>query len=376
MELAKIISHLPRYIAAGVALEIRGRSGIGKTDMVRQFVWEMNRTSGQTWGIGSHFFATYTPSDVTGYLMPRTVKIVLADGTVQEQVISEWSCPAYFRADPGQKFQWLNEFDHAVLVLEEFDKANPEVKKAAAPVILYGGIGNWYLKPGTARILLTNHADDGRQGSTKEFDFIINRKYVVHATQTVSQWLDWADKNGVHPMFKSFAEAHPGVVFSGEIPKVQGPYMTPRSFTMFNNMCANGLLDGNGHITDSEAFLEEGAGTVGGPATRDILTYFKFKDDVPDWDEIVKSPSRAKVPDNAGAQLMASHLCAYNVDDKTIGPAIDYIKRIRKEFYVTFAKAATKRPGMFRLVNSKPFEKWTAEHPELVALINAVGGAR
>lgn len=374
MELAKIVENLPRYIASGVAVEIRGKSGIGKTDMIRQFVWDQAKKTGKTWGIGSHFAATWTPPDVTGYLMPRTVKVTMADGTQSEQTISEWSAPVWMRADPGQKHDWLNDYDVPVLVLEEFDKANPEVKKAAAPVILYRGVGGWYLKPGAACIILTNHSDDGRQGSTKEFDFVINRKMLFNATQTVGAWMDWADRSGVHPLFKAFAEAHPGVVFGSELPEKQGPFMTPRSFTMLQDVAKNGLITPDGAITNMDAFMEEAAGCVGAPGARDIVTFFKFKDDVPDWDEIVKSPARAKVPDNAGAQLMVAHIAAFNVDEKTIEPAVTYIRRIRKEFHVTFAKAATKRN--FRLVNSKPFEKWTAEQPELVALINALGGAR
>jgi hypothetical protein len=278
------------------------------------------------------------------------------------------------RADPGQKFDWLNDFDVPVLVFEEFDKANPEVKKAAAPVILYRGVGGWFLKPGAACIILTNHADDGRQGSTKEFDFVINRKMLLNATQTIGSWMDWADRNGVHPLFKAFAQEHPGVVFGGALPEKQGPFMTPRSFSMLSDMANNGLMTPDGNIVDMDAFMEEASGCCGAPAARDIVTFFKFKDDVPDWDEIVKTPLKAKVPDNAGAQLMVAHICAFNVDEKTIDSAVTYIRRIRKEFHVTFAKAATKRN--FRLVNSKPFEKWTAEQPELVALINALGGAR
>jgi len=374
MELSKIIEVLPYYIAAGVCVEIRGRSGIGKTDMVRQFVFDQNRRSGKSWGIGAHFAATWTPPDVTGYLMPRTAKVTMPDGTVQEQTISEWSAPVWMRADPGQHSAWLNDFDVPVLVFEEFDKANPEVKKAAAPVILYGGMGDWYLKPGSGRILLTNHADDGRQGSTKEFDFIINRKILMHASQTIAAWMDWADRNNVHPVFKAFAEQHPAVVFSGDLPEKQGPYCTPRSLVMLESVAKRGLIDPDGKLVDTEAFSEIAGGAIGAPATRDLVTFLKFKDDVPDWREIVANPGRAKLPTNAGAQLMVAHLAAYNVDDKTIEQGVTYARRLRPEFHLTFAKAATRRN--FRLVNSKPFAKWTQEQPELVALINALGGAR
>ena len=135
-----------------------------------------------------------------------------------------------------------------------------------------------------------------------------------------------------------------------------------------------GMLDADGHLTDPDLFVMEATGTVGAPAARDLVTFFKYRDEVPNWSEIVKSPGKAKVPDEAGAQLMAAHICAYNADEKTIDAAVAYVRRIRKEFHITFAKAATRRN--FRLVNSRPFEKWTQEQPELVALINALGGAR
>jgi len=150
--------------------------------------------------------------------------------------------------------------------------------------------------------------------------------------------------------------------------------MTARSFCMLESMVRGTLLDADGRITDVSLFIEEATGTVGAPAARDLVTFFKFRDDVPDWADIVKSPGRAKVPAQAGAQLMIAHICAYNVDEKTVDSAVTYIRRIKKEFHVVFAKAATRRN--FRLVNSKAFEKWTQEQPELVALINALGGAR
>jgi hypothetical protein len=374
MELSRIIELLPHYIAAGVCVEIRGRSGIGKTDMVRQFVFDQNRRSGRSWGVGAHFAATWTPPDVTGYLMPRTVKVTMPDGSIQEQTISEWSAPVWLRADPGQASTWLNDFDVPVLVFEEFDKANPEVKKAAAPVILYGGVGGWYLKRGAARIILSNHADDGRQGSTKEFDFVINRKILLHATQTVAAWLDWADRNSIHPMFKAFAEQHPVVVFSGDLPEKQGPYCTPRSLMMLESVAKNGLITPDGALTHPDDFTEVANGAIGAPAARDLVTFLKFKDDIPDWSEIVRSPGKAKVSSNAGAQLMSAHFAAYNVDEQTIEQGVTYVKRLRPEFHITFAKAATRRN--FRLVNTKPFAKWTNDQPQLVALINALGGAR
>jgi hypothetical protein len=374
MDLSKIVKLLPGYIRAGICLEIRGNSGIGKTDMIRQFVWDMNsKLVGGTWGIGSHFFATYTPSDVTGYLMPREITVVNADGTTTVQTISVWSTPAWARADKGQKFEMLNDFDNGVLAMEEYDKAGLEVKKAAAPVQLYGGIGDFMLKPTIGRIMLTNHAAEGRQGSTKEFDFTISRKILVNATQSVSGWMDWALQNGVNPVTVAFAEEHPNAVFGNILPEKQGPFCNPRTLVMLDSVAREtGLLTNDGELTDAEAFYETATGAIGSVATKDLTTFLKFRDDVPKWDEIVASPGKAKVSSNSGAQLMAAHICAFNVDDKTIEAAVTYIRRLTPSFHIVFIKAATRRN--FRLVISKAMKKWTSEEPRLVALINALGG--
>jgi len=372
LDLSRIMELLPDFINAGHCVEIRGRSGIGKSDQLREFAWDWGKKLGHAVGVGSHYFGTYSYIDVAGVIMPRTTVITRPDGTQHEQFTSEWSAPAWLRADPGQEHKWLNDFERAILILEEYDKANIEVKKASAPLIKDGGFGDFYLKKGTGRILLTNHADDGRQGSTKDFDFGINRRFILHGTQSVQGWMHYADRNNIHFMFKSFAQAKPEIVFASELPKEQGPFITPRSLTLLENVAVRGLITAEGHITDPDAFIEVAASIIGAPAARDLVTYFKFKEDVPLWEDIAKSPGTAKLPENAGAQIMACHLCAHNADPRSMEAAVTYVRRIRKEFHLTFAKAAAKRN--FRLVSTPAFMKWTAQDPALVALINALGG--
>jgi hypothetical protein len=373
MQLDKIIKLLPGFLAKGLAIEIRGHSGIGKTDMIRQMVHDLNKSEG-SWGIGTHFAATWGPSDPTGFFVFGKQEVRQSDGTMKEQLVSEFATPTFLRADPGQEHAWLNEFKRGVMVLEEFDKANPEVKKSCAPIILEGGLHGNYLHSGIGRILLTNHASDGRQGSTKEQDFVINRKILLNATQSVAAWVDWATRHGVHPMFIAFAEEHVDVVFGGHLPEKQGPFMTCRSLVAGAKAATAGLMDDDGHILDDEAFSETMIGAFGGPATRDLVTFLKFKDDVPDWKDIVAKPDTAKLPGNPGGQMMAAHICAANVDDKTVEPAVKYVRRLSKNIHIVFAKAATRRN--FRLTNSKPFVKWTQEAPELATLITALGTAR
>jgi hypothetical protein len=373
MDLQKIMDILPYFLARNIAVEIRGNSGIGKTEMLREFVHNMRRKEGD-WGIGTHFAATWGPQDPTGFFVFGKQPIMQADGSMKDQLVSEFATPTFMRADPGQDHEWMNMFKRGIVVLEEFDKANPEVKKSCAPIILENGLHGNYLHKGIGIVLLTNHANDGRQGSTKEQDFIINRKVLLNGTQSAPRWGDHAEKIGLHPVFIAYALEHVNDVFGNVLPEKQGPFCTPRSLVALAKVAAEGLMTPDGNILDDEVFAEVAQGTIGGPATRSLTTFLKFKDDVPNWDEIVAKPDTAKVPENTGAQLMVAHICAHNVDDKTCEPAVKYVRRLNKNFHIVFAKAATHRN--FRLTNSKPFVKWTSEAPELVALITALGGAR
>lgn len=370
MQLNEIAKRLPLFLDAGVTVEITGPSGIGKSEMVEQVAHAMAARDGFEWGLGRHFTATFTPPDVAGYLIPVQRQMPQADGTTREVTASEFSVPPWMLDDNGAP---LNSFKRGVCCFEEHDKALPEVKKACAPIFLNGGVGIHRLHDGIGVVILSNDASSSRQGSTKSFDFEINRRCILTAHTSVAGWLDWAERNGIHPLFCAFAEQFPEIVFSGTVPEKQGPFCTPRSLVLLQDV-VKGLLDKDDRMTDRDGVLEISSGMIGVAATQELMTWLAMKDKVPSWAEIVRDPKKCKVPDDVAGQLMVAHQCAYNVDDKTIEQGVTYVRRLRPEFHLTFAKSATRRN--FRLVNTKPFTTWTREAPQLVSLINALGGAR
>ena len=370
MNLEEIGKRLRWFLDAGITVEITGPSGIGKSEMIVQKIEEYSKQDGFDWGLGRHFTATYTPPDITGYLALMEQEVTGPDGKTRKEPVSKFSMPPWMLDDHGLP---LNNYKRGICVLEEHDKATPDVKKAAAPILLSGGIATWQFHEGIGVIVLSNDASSSRQGSTKNFDFVINRICIIKAAATMGGWMKWADEHNVDPAYKAFAEKFPNIVFSGEVPEVQGPFCTPRSLTNLS-LAAKPAFSPEGRLIDKEGYIEIATGMIGAPAAMEIVTWMTMKDDVPTWAEIVKDPKKCKVPDNVGGQLMAAHQCAHAVDEKTIDQAVTYIKRLQPEFHLTFAKSATQRN--FRLVNSKPFEKWVADAPQLVALINALGGQR
>jgi hypothetical protein len=351
-----------------VTVQITGPSGIGKSEMVAQVRDAMARELKHEVGLGRHYTPTWSLGDVAGFLVTEKRMMKQADGMMKEVTVAVWSVPTWMLDDKGVP---LNDYPRGILVLEEHDKAIPEVKKGCGPILLSKGMGTNRLHDGIGVVVLTNDASSSRQGSTKSFDFEINRQIILSASTTLDGWMNWADQNDVHYIFKSFAEDKPEIVFSGTVPEKQGPFCTPRSLVMLQKV-ARYMIDEDGRITDNEGLTEIAMGGIGAPATQALMSHIALHDKVPKWAEIVKDPKRTKVPDEATGQMMVAHQCAYNVDDKTIEQAVTYVRRLRPEFYMVFVKSATKRN--FRLVNAKAMKEWTRDEPQLVALINALGG--
>jgi len=367
MDINGIMQRLPYYLDAGITVSIVGASGIGKTDAVYQTIEKLEKRDGHEWGRCTQYPIFYNPSDVIGYLGLGEQEIIDEQQRKVLAQVSIFSQPPWMVSDDGRQ---MNGFKRGVVIFDEDDKAQPDVKKALAPVKLYRRVQRWALHAGIGIVCIAND-DSGRHGSTKDFDFEINRKHILRATTSVRGWMEWADKNKVDPLFKAFAEDHVETVFSGKLPEKQGPFCTPRSLVSFSKV-AKFMMDPDGRITDKDGFIEGANGAIGGPAARDLVTYFDTREEVPTWAEIVKDPGRAKVSQSAAAQMMSAHICAHNVDAKTCEQAVRYAKRLRPEFHIVFARSATQRD--FMLVNHEAFEKWTDDEPQLVALLNALGG--
>src|SRR5678815_1616677 len=84
-------------------------------------------------------------------------------------------------------------------------------------------------------------------------------------------------------------------------------------------------------------------GYMGTAATAQLMAWLKVKTETPDWNDIVNKPEEVEVPERADACLMSCHECAHRVDAKTVGQVIRYMRRLPKEFAMTFAQAAIHR---------------------------------
>ena len=299
-----------------------------------------------------------TPAASIGYLIPKHLDKGRAE--------SIYTDPFWFRTDEGKR---LDEYDGGIIFVDEADKMDSDVKKVIGEAALSGRLGPHRLPNGWVVWMAGNRAAD-RSGSTKELDHLINRRVEIDITDDIVSFQDWCDENGVMPITKHFSEAYSHIVFEEKVPEKQGPWCTPRSLIGLDDY----LQDVSGRRDDPEApvpadanTVEEAQGQIGAGAASQYFAHLRLEREMPKYERIVAKPKDVKVPDKPDAMMLICYNLASRVKKEEIGPVIEYVSRMPKEFGVTFAHATCKRAPL--LVVQPAFQAWAKDNASLMAAI-------
>lgn len=355
----------PALFKAGIAVELRSSPGRGKSMWTRQQPARLSKLLGKPVGFASCFLATMVPSDLMGYMVPQKHE---ASG----KVLSQFSVPSWFQtSDPITGHldgKFADDFEHGILFLDEFGQGEADVKRASAELLLNGQLGPHRLPEGWLVVAASNFASD-RSGVTKDFDFLINRRTLLNIDDDMQGWLDWAMAQNVNPILLAFTNQNPGIVFSKGVPDKQGPWCTPRSLVALGQQLDAMTPPGGDMPTDAVA-IEVAHGTIGAAASSQFFAMVKLGQEMPKYEDIVKSPMNAKLPKAPDAQMLVCYRLAQSVTNKDVDPIVDYCERLPKEFSVTFAKAAVRRDP--NLINTKRFGTWCTQNATLMSAIQDV----
>jgi hypothetical protein len=98
-------------------------------------------------------------------------------------------------------------------------------------------------------------------------------------------------------------------------------FCSPRSLAKASNLIKHRNVLGS-------ALLPALAGTVGEAAARDMEALVNLADQLPLFETIVQQPTKAKVPDGAGALFILAFMLAGRVDADTLDPVMEYAERL------------------------------------------------
>lgn len=348
---------LPSMLNSGVSYELVSAPGRGKSEFIEQLIKQLSARDGEPWGLSTLFLATMTPPDLIGYLFKgeRTYEgktVTITDPTLPMWMMSSEGLPLW-------------HYKRGILFLDEFGQAQTDVKAAAAELMRVGQVGTWRIPPGWTVIAASNRMSD-RSAVTKSLDQVINRRLEVIITDDLQSWENWAFESGIDPLFISFANQYPNVVFSEGVPEKQGPWCTPRSLVMLSRVLDT-LRDDKGRLPVDKLAVELAGGMIGQAGAAQLFAHIRLGHEMPDYADIVKDPMKCKVADKPDANILITYNLAARVSVEDIDPVVKYMMRLPKEFAVTFAKAACNRVPA--LIHSKAIEDWAQKNSTLMVAV-------
>ena len=363
--------------ASGMHLE--SPPGIGKSQGTRQYAEALAKELGEPVGLVTFMLATISSVDVRGFMIP------MKSPTQANVMDTVFSTPPWFptRANTAvveadgswhEANTWQGDIPRVgVLFLDEFSQAEDEVKKPAAELLLNGEVGTCRL-PALWRVAAAGNRMSDRSGVARELMFIVNRRCKLTVSPNMTAWIEHVNalppNKRPHYMTISFARKNPDIVFADSVPEGSDPFCTPRTLCRLDRdlMALRSDEDRKADRLPTDNNSREVAiGWIGPGSAAQFYTHLKYADEIPEITEIVADPSKAKLPPNKDAQMVAAYMVAHNVDEKNVGKLITYLKRLSMEMQVLALRAITSQTDRVAHVLAAPdFTAWLRVHKDLL----------
>lgn len=362
MKLSTVATRMPMWYNAGISVYLKSAPGRGKTSVLASAPGIIGHSLGKTnLGVVIISGPLLTPADSIGFLMPKKGTTVTSEGNTIEIMESAYTDPFWFRTDEGKR---LSDYDGGVIVVDEADKMDVDIKKIIGEAALSGRLGPHRLPPGWVVWMAGNRQQD-RSGSTKELDHLINRRMEIDVTDDIESWNEWADTKAMHPLYKAFVNQNIDIVFSDGVPKTQGPWATPRSVSnvgFYHASMVGG--DPDAYLPDDPDTMEEIAGKMGQAAAGQLVSFLKLEREMPKLAEILADPKGTRIPTKPDAAMLVSQNLAHRTDKDNADALVTYMNRLPPEFSTIFNKAIIRRDP--RLVVLPILKDWIRNNNTLI----------
>lgn len=360
ISISAALKSLPLNFAAGLPVMWKGASGCGKTEAAQGYA----DAQGPDYGLFELNCAISSLPDVIG--MPTMAKegYVMPDGETQTITAATYAYPYFMRDKRTNKPAFM--FERGLIVLEEYGQAQPDVKRALAPVMWEKRVGQHKFPKGCDVLILSNRPED-RSGVTKDFDFLVNRRNEQHVKAELSGWLVWAHDHGVTNGTMAYAARNEDKVFANKAPVEQGPWMTPRSLVGADRYIQEATRAGYG--LDDDIVRNDLNGIIGTGYTHEYIAFTKIRDQLPTLASILQDPDKAHLPTELDQQLFLVFDLASKCNQQNIKTMFRYLNRMTSDFIIAFVRSAVQRDTTLR--STKEFGDWAVTNQQLLAAVSA-----
>lgn len=239
-----------------------------------------------------------------------------------------------------------------VLLLDEFVQALPLMQNTASQLILDRRIGDYVLPDGWV-VLAAGNRDGDRAATNKMPSHLANRFTHINIEVDYEDWRAWALASKINPMVIAFLGFRPALmhVFN----PAEKAFPSPRSWEFVSKIVSNGV--------DDETMIEVVSGTVGEAAAKEFVGFVRVFRDLPDYEEIVKSPGSVDMPTNAAALYAIATMIGTRITMRDMRQVFKYVARMPEEFQVLCTRTFDRNP---ELIETATYIQWASTHKDLL----------
>lgn len=210
-----------------------------------------------------------------------------------------------------------------ILLIDEINTATSLTQASLYSLVWDHKLGGTILGPGWI-IIATGNSDSDRGVTQRIPTPLVSRMQRIKVEHDIDAWLTWMAIHEGHEIVRAYIKTYPGA-FVNFKPEVPGPFATARTWTMVSEE----MFTYDKEIPPPEVI----EGWVGEGPSREFLAYATRLHNLVDLDEILKNPSRAKVPkDDPGALYAITTGLAGRFTFENITNIMTYLDRVPKEF--------------------------------------------
>lgn len=333
----QLMRELEINAAVGTPTMVWGPPGVGKSDIAYQLADKLGATLCE---LRANLF---DPIDVRGGL-----KIIENDdrpGTYKTVYGIPEDYPASMSSD-----KWI-------LFIDELPNASKATQNALLQLLLNKRIGTYTLPEDTIIVAAGNRAED-RAAVHDMPTPVANRFSHFVLDPDVDTWVEWAIKNDIDHRLISFIrfKGHDSLHNMGENHTIKA-FPSPRSWAFVNRRIE--------YVSDPGEDLLGVASLVGEGPAGEYSAFIRLADSLPDIDDCIKRPRRAKVPTQGDTLYALVGALSARASEETFEDIMTYVQRIDSpEFQVAFVKDTMTRTKAKSEFNSTP--DWIVESPKFL----------
>lgn len=300
---------------------IWGKPGLGKSQSVAQIAKEY----------GVDFIdlrlSQLESADVRGIPVPD-----------MEQGISKWLPPEFLPFEGIKKFEGTS----GIILLDEFNRARPDVLQAAFQLVLDRQVGMHKILD-TWFIVAAGNLGDADRTDVVEMDSALKNRFIhFHVDVDLDSWISWADKAEIHPDIITFIQSKPAWLYhvANEDDNI---FVTPRSWEKFSD-----ILKQNPEIDPAVITSTIGPDIINGAAGH-FMKYLESKEIVSGKDVVDKYHTKtvkAKIKSMQRDQIYALNndvvdfiMKLEDIQDKHLENLHNFAnENLEKDIYIAFMR--------------------------------------